>query len=406
MLCLWQLFIPLGQGSVSADSTSLQPLPPSEQEALNNWTDWVATCTGGTDNGGSTCCTNSSSAGLVGSDNVQRTFNFFVTTAGLSPAQAAGVTANFMWESGGGVTVDPLVGGPTPPSSPGPDATWGIAQWTGDSINEYVQDKQSNNITGEDSDLLTQLEVVWAEMQGKGSFNSNDDIVPGLKQITDAGDAATYFRANFERCDTSNSSCTTDRVTTAGQVLQEYGGGAASSSSSSSSANSTSTSTSNTASGGCDSATSADTPGTVQAAVAAARELSNDNIPYSTSYRTLTKTPQSGGYDCSASVSWVLLTAGFSLPDNATWGSWAPVSGDFSNWGDPGPGNEMTVWESSDHVFIEFNVPGVGHYQLNTSYSSANGHSDGQGPQFFPWGQNGEADAASGGFQARHWPGT
>lgn len=134
--------------------------------------------------------------------------------------------------------------------------------------------------------------------------------------------------------------------------------------------------------------------GSVQAAVDAAKKLSDYAIPYSQACRTMKKIPPSCGYDCSASVSWVLLTAGFPLPNDVTWGGWAPVSGDFVNWGDPGKGNQMTVWANDGHVFIEFNVPGVGHYQLNTAGWG------GSGPHYFKWGY------PTDGFTARHWPGT
>ena len=323
-------------------------------------------------------CCSSGATTLTGKDAVEKTFNFFVGK-GLSPAQSAGVTANFMWETGGGTTIDPLTSGSDPNVG-----VWGIAQWTPGS--KYVQDKQQIGITGSDADLSTQLQVVWAEMNGKGSYFSN--VVDGLKKIDNAGDAADYFRANFEGCDTSNASCTTKRVETAKEVLNQYGSGSPTSGGSGSS---------------CSSLTG---DGSAEAAAQAAKKLSDYQIPYSQACRTLKKTPPACGYDCSASVSWVLLTAGFTLPGNASWGDWAPVSGDFENWGDPGEGSQMTVWANADHVFIEFKVPGVGHYQLNTSYGSANGLSSGDGPQFFPWGQNGEADANGSSFTARHWPGT
>jgi N-acetylmuramoyl-L-alanine amidase len=145
--------------------------------------------------------------------------------------------------------------------------------------------------------------------------------------------------------------------------------------------------------GGCDSAPiSGD--GSVQSAVEAAKKLSDYKIPYSQACRTMKKVPPSCGYDCSASVSWVLLTAGFKLPRDVTWGGWAPVSGDYTSWGKAGEGKQMTVWANDGHVFIEFNVPGLGHYQLNTAGW------DGSGPHFFKWGY------PTSGFTPRHWPGT
>jgi hypothetical protein len=157
--------------------------------------------------------------------------------------------------------------------------------------------------------------------------------------------------------------------------------------------------------------------GTVAAAVAAAKLLSGYQIGYvwgglhSPGQLDITDETklQKLGADCSGSVSWVLHQAGM-FP-----GSAGIVSGDFGSWGQAGEGQEMTVWENADHVFIEFNVPGLGHYELNTAYSTANGltagtpspntpGSTGPGPQFFKWGPD-TWDTTSG-FTPRHWPGT
>lgn len=149
----------------------------------------------------SDCCPPASGTGdgsvptsLSGSDNEHKAFNFFIQV-GLSPAQSAGVVANLYNES----SVNPLVSGDNPNV-----AAFGIAQWTPGS--KFSADKQKNHITGPDGDLLTQLQVLWAEMNGKSSQGFTD-IVPGLKKITKPGDAAEYFRDNFERCDLSYSSC-------------------------------------------------------------------------------------------------------------------------------------------------------------------------------------------------------
>lgn len=168
----------------------------------------------------STCCPGSSSVSLTGKDNVEKTINFF-EQEGLSPAQAVGIAANFMWETGGGTGIDPTSGG-----SPSAGA-FGIAQWTPGS--KFAEDKSFNNVSGPDTDLGVQLQVVWDEMNGKSvagwaGWSSN---LSQLKQINDAGQAADFFRANFEGCDTSNASCTVDRVNLANQLIKQYGGGSA-----------------------------------------------------------------------------------------------------------------------------------------------------------------------------------
>jgi peptidoglycan hydrolase CwlO-like protein len=51
------------------------------------------------------------------------------------------------------------------------------------------------------------------------------------------------------------------------------------------------------------------------------------------------------GYDCSGSVSYALAAAGLvSSP---------MVSGDFENWGDPGPGRWVTIYANAGHVWME-----------------------------------------------------
>jgi peptidoglycan hydrolase CwlO-like protein len=53
---------------------------------------------------------------------------------------------------------------------------------------------------------------------------------------------------------------------------------------------------------------------------------------------------QASGYDCSGSVSYVLAAAGLiSSP---------MVSGDFEDWGDPGPGQWVTIYAASNHVWM------------------------------------------------------
>lgn len=164
----------------------------------------------------SSCCppsgSGSSLTSLTGNDNESKAFNFFVQE-GLSQAQAAGVVANLLNESGFITTV----GGSDPTTSP----VFGIAQWTPGSM--FAADKQLNNIQGSDTDLLTQLEVIWAEMNGNSSQGFTN-ILPGLKAINDPSAAAVYFRDNFEKCNMSYTSCS-DRGSVGLQVYQQYGNG-------------------------------------------------------------------------------------------------------------------------------------------------------------------------------------
>jgi beta-N-acetylhexosaminidase len=339
------------------------------------------------------CCDTDADVGsLTGSDNVQEAYNFYVQE-GLTPAQSAGVIANLYNESSIVPTADEEKGTAT---SPTPGDGFGIVQWTFSSRQSNLTAYANSNHEAVDS-LLLQLQFSWHEL--KTDYAS---ALAGLKQITGsdasaASQAAVYFRIHYEACDPTKKSCS-DRGTVAEQMFDKYAQG--------SSVTTTPVATtdgSSSDSGSCSGSTTTSSAqsGTVAAALAAAKQLSAYDIPYSQACRTLTKTPPTCGYDCSASVSWVLLMGGFTLPSNVTWGGWAPVSGDYTNWGDPGPGQEMTVWvNGGDHVFIEFNIPGVGRYQLNTSVPGHNG------PDFAPWGPEGSIDAANPDFHARHWPGT
>jgi hypothetical protein len=148
--------------------------------------------------------------------------------------------------------------------------------------------------------------------------------------------------------------------------------------------------------------------GSATAAYQAAQALSMKKTTYTKAVRTivqLSQVPQGATmFDCSGSVSEVLALAGFSLPGGATFGSWAPVSGAFIPGAAglvSGPGKQMTIWANSDHIFLEFNISGVGHYQGNTDIIGNN-----QGFRLGPWGPMGSTDAASGSFQAVHYPGT
>lgn len=154
--------------------------------------------------------------------------------------------------------------------------------------------------------------------------------------------------------------------------------------------------------------------GTAINAFDAAQALSAKKLIYTESYRTLAPLSNiSQGqtlYDCSASVSEVLLLAGFSLPGGATYGSWAPTTAsDWASVMKAGKGQYMTVWidnttGNTDHMFIEFNIPGKGHFQGNTV------NPFGKGFGLFPWnvggtgGWGGPNPASA--FIPYHYPGT
>jgi hypothetical protein len=138
----------------------------------------------------------------------------------------------------------------------------------------------------------------------------------------------------------------------------------------------------------------------VDAAYAKAVQIANKKYPYVYAGGHASDfSPHGGngiGYDCSGYVSAILNAAGLLTSPEA--------SGPMMSWGQAGPGRLMTMWTNTGHVFLEFKFPPpVGHVQANTSHS---GLLPGQGAAVIPWGGNGQADAQSGSFVARHWPGT
>ncbi len=89
---------------------------------------------------------------------------------------------------------------------------------------------------------------------------------------------------------------------------------------------------------------------------------------------------QAIGYDCSGSVSYVLAAAGLlSAPE---------VSGDFESYGDPGPGQWVTIYANPTHVWME-----IGQWRFDTVALAEGGTR---------WSQGGGEFA---GFVVRHPPG-
>ena len=126
---------------------------------------------------------------------------------------------------------------------------------------------------------------------------------------------------------------------------------------------------------------------------AAAQTMSSWGIPYSIAHRTLIARPPSA--DCSSSCCWALWQAGIPLPGGVGAGKWAPVSGAFLNWGQPGPGKAMTIMTNAGHIWIRWNGIGTAWRFDTSSYGTP-----GNGPR-----QRGTPRPLTG-FVQRHWPGT
>jgi hypothetical protein len=118
---------------------------------------------------------------------------------------------------------------------------------------------------------------------------------------------------------------------------------------------------------------------------AAAQEATNKNWRYS---QPLRNSQESGYADCSSGVSWVLQRAGVQLP--GPFKPNAPVSGSFTNWGQAGPGQHVTIMCNGGHIWIHFT--GMGAWRFDTG--------SGSGGRLWPTARS------TGGFVQRHWPGT
>ena len=153
------------------------------------------------------------------------------------------------------------------------------------------------------------------------------------------------------------------------------------------------------------------TPGTAEAAYAAAQKLAGLYVPYvwGGGHGTLDRNPS--GLDCSGSVSWVLVAAGFTLPNgcNSFGTLGAVVSGDFRAGVEhlvSGPGNEMTIYAKGTHVFMRIHPQGLADMQGNTVSPLIHEH----GFDFFPWntpgcgGDGGPSPSSE--FWQVHYPGT
>lgn len=141
--------------------------------------------------------------GLVGADNQEKIWNFFIA-AGLSPVQAAGVMGNIEQESGYNPAADQ--GGPGGTSGAYGNA-FGIVQWDGGRRTALENAARDQGI--DVSDLSFQLVYLYNESLGRQVKGSSSPDFPqpldapneweGLKRMTSIRDAVLYWEWNFER---------------------------------------------------------------------------------------------------------------------------------------------------------------------------------------------------------------
>lgn len=169
---------------------------------------------------------------LVGGDNIQQAFNYFIGK-GLTAVQASGIIGNLEQESGQGLNPAAQENG-SKSTSPIPGVGFGIAQWTSGTIGEttlvgrqasLVQLAQSEGQPA--TSLGVQLDFLWQELT-----TTYVSTLTALKATTDVTSATTVFMTGYEDPGIPN---TANRISNAQAVLTQYGSSASSSVSSSSS---------------------------------------------------------------------------------------------------------------------------------------------------------------------------
>lgn len=184
------------------------------------------------DNGGCVCKDpNASASSLVGNNNDEKVFNYFISQ-GLSPPQAAGIAGNIAVESG----FDPeriqgkdIGEGSKNPNDAG-SSGWGLIQWTPGS--KVIIAAEAAGLKDRPIyELLTQLDLIWGHMQNKPPITKGSFSIPEYKKITDIEKAVNYFEDKIEGAGEPNYP---DRYAAARLVLDTYSGGSSTSPASSS----------------------------------------------------------------------------------------------------------------------------------------------------------------------------
>lgn len=153
--------------------------------------------------------TGTTSGPLVGNDNIEQSYNYFIQK-GLAPFQSAGIIGNLMQESGVNPNSNQLGGGPGR----------GIAQWT---VNERWRDLQAfaQKSGRNERDLGLQLDFMWFEMNSVAPYNKT---AAAMKATTTIEDAVLVFEKIYER---AGKPVLGQRLKYANQVLERYGNGSA-----------------------------------------------------------------------------------------------------------------------------------------------------------------------------------
>jgi hypothetical protein len=286
-----------------------------------------------------------------GDNNTEVVFDYLEGQPELNPPQAAGITANLSYETGGGDTLSILVDNPDPNSR----AT-GIAHWLGQRLANLKNHVFAGPISEEDKrrswkDINYEVDYLWDELRNNPAASGN--ALALVRQTTNVADATTTFEAAFERAGSAGVASYSDRISIAQKILEKYGGGVSA------------------APIDPFSCGESDILGDASASAVkdAADQLDGMHLPYNYGGGHVDPAKpgpgQDGpfdGLDCSAAVSWVLQHAGLKIH--------TMVSGGFAGWrswgGKPGAGKYVTIFANAGHVFMKignryFGTSGFGH---------------------------------------------
>lgn len=162
------------------------------------------------------------SSSLVGADNLEKIYNYFIGK-GLDDYLAAATVGNIAIESrgdptkiqGGETTTDVEVIGTLVSTG----QAYGIIQWD-PGIRVITYFNSIGTISGNVYDLEPQLELVWWHMNNT-TPPGDKNFLAGFKNTKNVEDATIYFRYHMERAWTGHD---VERIAAAKLALSEYGG--------------------------------------------------------------------------------------------------------------------------------------------------------------------------------------
>lgn len=189
------------------------------QQKLASLVTKVVISGGGTNTSPSTAsgcvCAVGSSVSLVGNDNVEKAFRYFVSK-GLTPEQSAGILGNLIAESGVSPTKIQGGGNSNDPHSAG-GGGWGLIQWTPGS--KIISVAEQAGITTPIYELGTQLEIIWWHLNNISPRGFRDSL-EHLKGTTTIEEATESFEYKMEGAGVKRME---ERIKFAKEVFNSYG---------------------------------------------------------------------------------------------------------------------------------------------------------------------------------------